>query len=98
MDLAHLHNLRDWALCWFEVHEFATDDQRRRQYTPPPRPASAPPADPYAVLHLLPTAPAELVRAAYRVMAQLHHPDKGGDDLTMKRINNAFEALTKGAA
>jgi DnaJ-domain-containing protein 1 len=48
----------------------------------------------YATLHLLPSAPDELVRAAYKCLAQLHHPDKAhGDELKMKRLNLAFEKL-----
>jgi DnaJ homolog subfamily A member 2 len=47
----------------------------------------------YRELHLLPSAPPEVRRAAYRALAMLHHPDKGGDVETMKRINAAWECL-----
>lgn len=50
--------------------------------------------NPYAVLHLLPSAPPELVKAAYKALAQIYHPDKtGGDDETMRAINAAYERL-----
>lgn len=50
---------------------------------------------PYAVLNLTNAAPPELVAAAYRALAKLHHPDAGGDEDTMKAINAAYEELTK---
>ena len=51
------------------------------------------PSDPYAALHLLPTAPSPLVDAAYRCLARLHHPDLGGDTATMQGINAAYDRL-----
>jgi len=47
----------------------------------------------HAALHLLPDAPPELVKAAYRTLAQLHHPDKGGDTEAMQKINEAYRRL-----
>lgn len=47
----------------------------------------------FAVLHLLPTAPPEVIKAVYRVLASIHHPDKGGDMRKMQAINAAYEAL-----
>jgi hypothetical protein len=58
----------------------------------------APPAvyDPdYAALHLLPTAPAELVRGAYRLLSQMHHPDRGGDHDRQVALNRAFASLER---
>ncbi len=49
--------------------------------------------DPYVVLHLLSTAPPELVSAAHRCLAKLHHPDAGGDTAVMQRINSAVESI-----
>ena len=60
----------------------------------PVRP-TAPAEDPYATLHLLPTAPVEVVRAAFRALAGLHHPDRGGDGEQMRRVNAAYEALAR---
>ena len=60
---------------------------------------SDPPPDPktrdLAALHLLPTAPLEVVRAVYRALSLLHHPDLGGDEARMKEVNNAYERLQK---
>jgi len=53
--------------------------------------------DPYAVLHLLPTAPPELVHAAYHLLAQRHHPDHGGSTEEMQRINAAAAQLAESA-
>lgn len=47
--------------------------------------------DAYRTLHLQPTAPAELVTAAYRILAKAHHPDRGGTTVDMQRINQAYE-------
>ncbi len=48
----------------------------------------------HATLHLLPSAPPELIRAAFKCLAQLVHPDKpGGDTEAMQRINAAYRKL-----
>jgi hypothetical protein len=50
--------------------------------------------DAFATLHLLPSAPPEVVRASYKALAQLVHPDKpGGDVAAMQRLNEAYERL-----
>jgi hypothetical protein len=49
--------------------------------------------DAFATLYLLPNAPPEVVRASYKALAQLVHPDKGGDVRAMQRINEAYERL-----
>ena len=51
---------------------------------------------PYAELHLLPSAPDEMVKSAYRIMSLLCHPDRtGGDDTQMKKVNAAYEEIEK---
>ena len=54
--------------------------------------------DLYAVLGVASTAPHEVVRAAYRVMAKLHHPDvniqMADNAHKMARINQAYEVLS----
>ncbi len=50
--------------------------------------------DAFATLHLLPTAPPEVVKAAYRALAVKLHPDKpGGDTQAMQTIIAAYEQL-----
>jgi curved DNA-binding protein CbpA len=41
----------------------------------------------------LPSAPPEVVKAAYRALAVLNHPDKGGETEVMQRINAAYRRL-----
>ncbi len=68
------------------------DTDPEAEWTPSsqPRPKAI---DPYVTLHLLPTAPPELVRAAYKALAVLHHPDHGGDPVAMQTINDAYRRL-----
>lgn len=49
--------------------------------------------DLYAVLGLDPDADTFAIRAAYRNMARANHPDVGGDEHTMIRINEAWRVL-----
>jgi hypothetical protein len=61
-----------------------------------PEPQPIRPSDQsYATLHLLPSAPAALVDAAFRCLAKLHHPDVGGDAATMRRLTEAHDALSR---
>lgn len=52
-------------------------------------------SDPYRVLHLQSDAPLEVVRAAYRALAVLHHPDRGGDEEVMKQLNIAHDLILR---
>jgi hypothetical protein len=64
-----------------------------REHTPKKPQGSALP-DAYAALYLLPNAPPEVVRASYKALAQLVHPDKpGGDVAAMQRLNEAYRQL-----
>jgi hypothetical protein len=56
-------------------------------------PTDETPASAYAMLHLLPTAPPEVVNAAYRALAKRVHPDAGGDTAKMQEINAAYKLL-----
>ncbi|MDQ3695452.1 MAG: J domain-containing protein [Chloroflexota bacterium] len=47
----------------------------------------------YRVLHLLPTAPPELIEASYRIVAKRVHPDCGGDAEAMRQLNAAIALL-----
>jgi len=88
----------------FERHfphgEFVDAPSARARTAPPPPPPRAPtPLDPYAVLHLLPGAPLEVVEAAGRALAKLHHPDtkpaheKAAATVAMARINAAIDRI-----
>lgn len=47
----------------------------------------------YTELHLLESAPPELIKGAYRILAKLNHPDHGGSSAAMRQINAAFERI-----
>tara|TARA_B100000405_G_C16707777_1_gene418397 strand:+ start:284 stop:1261 length:978 start_codon:yes stop_codon:yes gene_type:complete len=49
----------------------------------------------YAKLNLTVNAGAGDVRAAYRKLAMIHHPDKGGDESTFKQINEAYDRIQR---
>jgi hypothetical protein len=58
-------------------------------------PIAPPPGNPFAVLHLLPSAPPEVVDAAFRALAKTFHPDKGGDPAVMRELAEAHTVLTR---
>lgn len=47
------------------------------------------------VFHLCGHPPWALIQAAYRLLAQAHHPDHGGDTARMKGLNIAYEILRR---
>ena len=47
----------------------------------------------YRLLHVQPDAPPEVIRASYRALMALHHPDVGGDHATAALINEAYGLL-----
>jgi hypothetical protein len=62
----------------------------------PPGTNGATQEGPYQVLGVAPDAPSEVVRSAYRALALVHHPDKGGDPVVFQRIRRAYEEAQKG--
>jgi hypothetical protein len=71
------------------------DDRARehRERHAPPRRGST--SNAFATLYLAENAPKQVVTAAFRALAAVHHPDKGGDAETMARINAAYDELKK---
>ncbi len=53
----------------------------------------APGQDPYAVLGVSRQATAAEIKAAYRALVKEHHPDAGGDEVTIVALNAAWEVL-----
>src|SRR3954469_21077375 len=49
---------------------------------------------PYEVLGVPPTATPEEIRRAYLALARRHHPDAGGSADEMRRLNEAWSALS----
>jgi len=50
--------------------------------------------NPYEELDVSRDATTEEIKQRYRTLAQLHHPDKGGDEEIFKRIKLAYEILS----
>jgi curved DNA-binding protein CbpA len=50
--------------------------------------------NPYTELDVSVTASTEEIKQRYRTLAQMHHPDKGGDEEVFKRIKLAYEILS----
>jgi curved DNA-binding protein CbpA len=48
----------------------------------------------YEILGVAKDATAKQIKAAYRKMAQTHHPDKGGDSLRFVEIQQAYDTLS----
>jgi curved DNA-binding protein CbpA len=51
-------------------------------------------ADLYKILQVDPSAGADVIRAAYRVLAAKHHPDVGGSAEQMALLNAAWNVLS----
>ncbi len=49
--------------------------------------------NPYSVLNINKTASKDDIKAAYRNLAKLNHPDKGGNEDKFKEINEAYQIL-----
>ncbi len=96
--------LRDWLT----LHVGADDlvwiddvDPRARGYGYTRPSATDPLSDAYRTLHLLPSAPPEVVQAAHRALVKMHHPDVSGGEHSahsaMVTINQAMTAIRAAA-
>jgi hypothetical protein len=79
---AWLFNLRGWPSAERVFQEYGLLEGG---HTPPAA---------WDVLHLKPTAPPELVTAAYRTLAKKCHPDTGGSNERMRELNKAYAELS----
>ncbi len=85
--------------CWphFDEEEGLGDDPSQQQPRDPRPPLAV--DRHYAALHLLPSAPSELIDSAYRTLVKLNHPDRlpvperERAHRCMVAINGAYEAL-----
>lgn len=50
--------------------------------------------DYYRILGVEKDASSEAIKKAFRSQQQKHHPDKGGNELVSKQINEAYEILS----
>lgn len=60
---------------------------------PPPPSSSTRSSRAHAVLCVNADAPPEVIDAAYKALAKLHHPDRGGDPERMKEITEAYREM-----
>jgi hypothetical protein len=67
-------------------------DPERTTYTPP---SDRSPRTEYTILHLLPSAPPELVETAYKCLSRMHHPDRGGTTEKMQELNSAVATIRR---
>ncbi len=75
--------------------EHYPDAETPRRSRAQPRSRAGSGGNDFEILHLLPTAPREVVDASFRALAKLHHPDKGGDPAVMRRLAEAHDALRR---
>ncbi len=73
----------------------ACDARERRRYDPPPPPAAAPSG--LAILGLKPPASPEAIRGRFRELAQLIHPDHGGDEKLFIVVKAAYDEAMQAA-
>lgn len=55
-------------------------------------------ARPHEILGVPPGASRDEIRAAYRRLAALHHPDRGGDAEAFAKVNAAHDAMLEKVA
>lgn len=84
----------DWKERWevFKTMEH-TRQTHEQQSGWNPRTRKSTSHGPFGVLYVTPNAPKEVIKAAYRVLAQLYHPDRGGDTALMQQLNAAYDEL-----
>jgi hypothetical protein len=87
-----VHHEMPVKVVWVGANEPKEERQQQHEW-PPPRYRKPTREELLKRLHLLPDAPAELIKAAYRTLAQMNHPDHGGNEETMKLLNEAFQLL-----
>jgi hypothetical protein len=84
--------LDEWISELRSVYAVEIEDDNEQPSRPPPAQNIA---SPYQTLYLLPNAPPEVIRASYKALAKIHHPDARGNSEKMIEINRAFEIITQ---
>jgi hypothetical protein len=83
--------LDEWISEMRSVYAVETEYDNEQPSRPPPQSI----ASPFQTLYLLPNAPPEVVKASYKALAKIHHPDARGNSEKMIEINRAFEIITQ---
>jgi hypothetical protein len=92
--------ITDWDYLndWLEVlrgnYPIETEFSSTQSSSPPPAQKQNI-TSPFQTLYLLPDAPPEVVKASYKALAKIHHPDAHGSSEKMIEINRAYETLTR---
>jgi curved DNA-binding protein CbpA len=50
-------------------------------------------ANPFSILCVTEDAPLEVIRAAYKALAGIYHPDHGGNEQQMADLNAAYTEI-----
>ncbi len=82
---------------WDMVMRGMRDLRGERNEAPPPGKSSiVPNLDlSFRLLGISPSSPWEEIERAYRQKAKIHHPDRGGDEDTMRALNEAYSLIKK---
>lgn len=75
------------VLLYRQLHPAPVQQREQVPFTPP--------SGPYAVLHLVQGAPLVVCEAAYRALSRAAHPDAGGSNEAMRKLNLAIEQIRK---
>ena len=79
---------------WLDADARDEQQEQKREWTPPSRQLTR--ADALKTLHLLPDAPASVIRASYKALSLDFHPDRpGGDTRKQQELNAAYQVLMK---
>jgi DnaJ-domain-containing protein 1 len=49
--------------------------------------------NPYATLYVTEDAPLEVIKAAYKALVAVHHPDVGGDKDAFQKVDSAYRKI-----
>jgi hypothetical protein len=89
-------SLDGWISELRSVYPVETEHHGEQPNQPPPAQPRQSRASPFTTLYLLPDAPPEVVKASYKALAKIYHPDVKGSNDKMIEINRAYETLTQG--
>lgn len=82
----------DWSSLPEELQVFIVSGKMPTEIQSPP---TASEEDIYKTLYVTSDAPMEIIKYAYKILANIYHPDKGGDLTKMTAINLAYNQIKK---
>ncbi len=91
--LRQVQHVMPVRVVWTDETAGAKEEGQQQQWPPVGYRTQPTRAELCARLHLLPDAPPELIKAAYKTLAMKFHPDHGGDAEAMKLLNEAYAEL-----